>query len=47
MNEIIPGVPAALMERMSFLLKRAYALLEDAIELGSPNSTSAAESSPC
>jgi len=34
MNEIIPGVPAALMERMSFLLKRAYALLEDAIELG-------------
>jgi DNA-binding MarR family transcriptional regulator len=34
MNEIIPGPPAALMERMSFLLKRAYALLEDAIELG-------------
>jgi DNA-binding MarR family transcriptional regulator len=34
MNEIIPGPPAVLMERLSFLLKRAYALLEDAIELG-------------
>jgi DNA-binding MarR family transcriptional regulator len=34
MNEIIPGPPAVLLERLSFLLKRAYALLEDAIELG-------------
>jgi DNA-binding MarR family transcriptional regulator len=32
MSENIPGPPTALMERLSFLLKRTYALLEATIE---------------
>ena len=34
MSENIPGPPAALTERLSFLLKRTYALLEATIEPG-------------
>ena len=34
MSESIPGPPTALMERLSFLLKRTFALLEATIEPG-------------